>query len=61
MRVCVRALQLFQREVHPSVYKAGVGNSGKEGLSLYGELEPLSRESWCRKPLSDVCWTALPS
>lgn len=33
------ALQIFQKESHPSVYKAGSGNSGaKEGLSLYGEF-----------------------
>lgn len=31
------ALQIFQKESHPSVYKMGAGNSGaKEGLSLFG-------------------------
>ncbi|KAM7432071.1 MutS protein 5 [Porites harrisoni] len=31
------ALQIFQKERHPSVYKVGTGNSGaKEGLSLFG-------------------------
>ncbi|XP_029213276.2 mutS protein homolog 5-like isoform X3 [Acropora millepora] len=31
------ALQIFQKERHPSVYKMGTGNSGsKEGLSLFG-------------------------
>ena len=33
------ALQIFQKESHPSVYKMGAGNSGaKEGLSLFGNL-----------------------
>ena len=32
------ALQIFQKESHPSVYKMGAGNSGaKEGLSLFGK------------------------
>ena len=31
------ALQIFQREAHPSAYKAGTSNSGKEGLSLFGK------------------------
>ncbi|XP_064626771.1 mutS protein homolog 5-like [Lineus longissimus] len=30
------ALQIFQREVHPSVYKSNTSNSSKEGLSLFG-------------------------
>ena len=38
--VCrLSALQIFQKERHPSVYKVGTGNSGaKEGLSLFGKL-----------------------
>ncbi|XP_041360061.1 mutS protein homolog 5-like [Gigantopelta aegis] len=32
------ALQIFHREAHPSVYKAGCSNSAKEGLSLFGIL-----------------------
>lgn len=30
------ALQIFQQESHPSVYKSGL-NSSKEGLSLFGK------------------------
>ncbi|XP_060592976.1 mutS protein homolog 5-like [Ruditapes philippinarum] len=30
------ALQIFQKESHPSVYKTGTNNSAKEGLSLFG-------------------------
>ena len=30
------ALQIFHRESHPSVYKAGFSNAAKEGLSLFG-------------------------
>lgn len=30
------ALQIFQKESHPSVYKSGA--VGKEGLSLFGNL-----------------------
>ena len=31
------ALQIFQKELHPSVYKIGKGGT-KEGLSLFGML-----------------------
>ena len=31
------ALQIFQKEAHPSVYKAATGSGAKEGLSLFGE------------------------
>ena len=35
------ALQIFQREAHPSVYKTGQAST-KEGLSVYGKpLPPL--------------------
>ncbi|KAL5016536.1 hypothetical protein ScPMuIL_006125 [Solemya velum] len=32
------ALQIFQRESHPSVYKSGTMSSAKEGLSLFGMM-----------------------
>ena len=37
MAVCplYSALQIFQKELHPSVYKLGKGGT-KEGLSLFG-------------------------
>lgn len=39
MFAILSALQIFQKERHPSVYKVGTGNSGaKEGLSLFGKL-----------------------
>ena len=31
------ALQVFHRESHPSVFKAGFSNAAKEGLSLFGK------------------------
>jgi len=38
--VAFSALQIFQKERHPSVYKVGTGNSGaKEGLSLFGNKQ----------------------
>ena len=40
MFAILSALQIFQKERHPSVYKVGTGNSGaKEGLSLFGKLQ----------------------
>ena len=42
------ALQIFSRESHPSVYKAGSSNSTKEGLSLFGNY--LHTPSWSK------CW-----
>lgn len=32
----ISSLQIFQKESHPSIYKAGKGGT-KEGLSLFGE------------------------
>ena len=32
------ALQIFQKERHPSAYKSG-GSGAKEGLSLFGECQ----------------------
>ena len=34
---CFRALQIFSKEAHPSVYKSG-GSGSKEGLSLFGTV-----------------------
>ena len=42
------ALQIFQKESHPSVYKMGAGNSGaKEGLSLFGNIIDEKRLKLC--------------
>ncbi|XP_060085682.1 mutS protein homolog 5-like [Ylistrum balloti] len=55
------SLQIFQRESHPSAYKAG-SRSAKEGLSLFGILNRCRSQVgmrklrlWCMQPLRDLC------
>ncbi|XP_052239261.1 mutS protein homolog 5-like isoform X3 [Dreissena polymorpha] len=55
------ALQIFQRESHPSVYKLGTSNAGKEGLSLFGimnrtksQLGSRMLRTWFQRPLKDA-------
>lgn len=54
------ALQIFQQENHPSVYKSGL-NSSKEGLSLFGILNRCKSQigskllrNWFLRPLRDL-------
>lgn len=54
------SLQIFQRESHPSAYKAGSRNA-KEGLSLFGILNRCRSQvgsrklrMWCLQPLRDL-------
>ncbi|XP_078316540.1 mutS protein homolog 5-like isoform X2 [Crassostrea virginica] len=54
------ALQIFQREAHPSVYKVGQGGA-KEGLSLFGILNrcksPIGSRKlrlWFLRPIRDL-------
>ncbi|CAE1256771.1 MSH5 [Acanthosepion pharaonis] len=54
------ALQIFQQESHPSVYKSGL-NSSKEGLSLFGILNRCKSQigskllrNWFLRPLRDL-------
>uniref|UniRef100_K1S1Q1 MutS-like protein 5 n=1 Tax=Magallana gigas TaxID=29159 RepID=K1S1Q1_MAGGI len=44
------ALQIFQKEAHPSVYKIGQGGA-KEGLSLFGVC---CDELWFLRPIRDI-------
>ncbi|XP_013398574.1 mutS protein homolog 5 [Lingula anatina] len=55
------ALQIFQKELHPSVYKSGSWNSAKEGLSLFGivnkcksRIGSMMLRLWFLRPLKDI-------
>ncbi|XP_052776091.1 mutS protein homolog 5-like [Mya arenaria] len=55
------ALQIFQRESHPSVYKLGTNNAGKEGLSLFGIMNRTKSQigsrmlrTWFQRPLKNA-------
>ncbi|KAL4235524.1 MutS protein 5 [Mactra antiquata] len=54
------ALQIFHRESHPSVYKTGTNNGGKEGLSLFGIMNRTKSQigskmlrKWFQRPSMD--------
>ena len=51
------ALQIFQREAHPSAYKAGTSNSGKEGLSLFGKDIFGPAHEIIRDYHTEFCWS----
>ncbi|XP_077981938.1 mutS protein homolog 5-like [Glandiceps talaboti] len=54
------ALQIFQKELHPSIYKFG-GSGAKEGLSLYGIMNRTKSvlasrllRLWFMRPIQDI-------
>ncbi|XP_053395612.1 LOW QUALITY PROTEIN: mutS protein homolog 5-like [Mercenaria mercenaria] len=60
VKIVTLALQIFQKESHPSVYKAGTSNSAKEGLSLFGIMNRTKSQigsrllrTWFQRPLKD--------
>ena len=55
------ALQIFQDESHPSSAKRGLNSSGKEGLSLFGQMDrtksrlgSLKLKHWFKTPSKDI-------
>lgn len=55
------ALQIFQDESHPSSVKRGLNSSGKEGLSLFGQIDrtkskigSLKLKHWFKTPSKDI-------
>ncbi|KAK6178854.1 hypothetical protein SNE40_011344 [Patella caerulea] len=55
------ALLIFHKESHPSVYKTGTSDSGKEGLSLFGILNRCKSQMgsrmlrlWFMRPLKNL-------